>query len=441
MTTVFSSFLSAYFITHYLDDSLKTRMKRIAGVISKSSYVLNPAILANLKGVINAEIVLFDQNGRVLKSTFSNPDSKERIKKILFQYPNKPFSEKDIRFGNARYRTIVHPLPLPEQGRAYLSLWIPTHEAHRLRTKIILGMGIIALFGILAMTVAGYVIARTITAPLEELVRVTGRVSGGDLNERARLDSGDEIGSLATSFNHMIDQLRTFEQKLVESEKLATAGQMAAGLAHEIRNPLTSIKMFGQVLHNRLIGRPKDRKVLSSLVNEIDRLDRIIQEIINRARPGELQKQWGDPNRQVKEVITIARESLSTQKIHIEQKLAEHPPQIHADHEKIKQVLWNLILNAKEAMPKGGRLILNTGITDNQFLKISIEDSGQGIPEGEVETLFQPFFTTKPEGVGLGLTMSRKIIKQHGGKLILENRPGGGTRATIVLPIKSGQHS
>jgi len=105
------------------------------------------------------------------------------------------------------------------------------------------------------------------------------------------------------------------------------------------------------------------------------------------------------------------------------------------DQEKMKQVLWNLILNGKEAMPKGGRLIVSMGLTNNRFIAMSVEDSGPGIIAEEVDRLFQPFFTTKPEGVGLGLTMSRKIVQKHGGRLMLENRPEGGAKATVLLPL------
>jgi signal transduction histidine kinase len=342
-----------------------------------------------------------------------------------------------MKLGDARYRTILRPLSLPEHGQAYLSIWMPTREAERLKRKIVLILGGITFFGILGMAAVGYLIARTITAPVEELVNVTEKISRGSLNERVRVGSEDEIGSLAHSFNHMIDQLMSYEQRLVESEKLATAGQMAAGLAHEIRNPLTSIKMLGQVLRSRMKNQPEDQKTLDGLVKEIDRLDRTIQEFINRAMPGELSLTKGDINREVREVIGVAEESLAAKDIVVHQDLSDDIPTISMDREKTKQVLWNLVLNAKEAMPKGGKLTVATKRVDKQFVEISVEDSGHGIADGEPEQLFQPFFTTKPEGVGLGLTMSRKIIEKHGGELFLENRPQGGIRARVLLPMET----
>lgn len=436
ITTIVSWILSVYFISSYLDQSLRQQMQQVASAISKSSYLLNPAVLQQVKKVIDAEVVIFDRNDRIISATFSNPSIQARIAEISKSSIKEPLVGRNVEIDGAGYRTIVHPVLLPGPGKAYLSLWMPTAEADRLRTKIILGMGGIALFGILAMGGIGYLIARTITAPVEELVKVTEKVSGGDFNERAHLNGRDEIGRLAASFNNMIDQLKTFEQKLVESEKLATAGQMVAGFAHEIRNPLTSIKMLGQVLYGHLKENPADREMLNSLVKEIDRLDRIIQEMINRTRPGELQRQWEDLNLQVEDVLRVAGKSPIEEQIHIEQNLSGDLPKIYMDSEKLKQVLWNLILNAKEAMSKGGRILVATTKADTQFITLAVEDDGPGIAEAELEQLFQPFFTTKPEGVGLGLTMSRKIVEQHGGTLTLESRPEGGTKALVVLPTQ-----
>jgi signal transduction histidine kinase len=314
---------------------------------------------------------------------------------------------------------------------------MPTREENRLKAGIILGIGAIALIGILGMAVVAYLIAKTITAPMEELAMLTAKISKGDLTQRVRVHGADEVGSLATAFNHMIDQFKIFEEKLVESEKLATAGQMAAGLAHEIRNPLTSIKMLAQVLHKRLREKPEDQNILDSLVKEINRLDRIILEMIERTNPGQLGRKWQDLNDPVNEVITVAERNFNAQHIAIEKNLAPNLPRVCMDREKVKGVLWNLILNAKEAMPKGGNLIVTTGVVDNAFVEISVEDTGLGIAAGDMEQLFQPFFTTKPEGVGLGLTMSRKVVEKHGGHLKLENRPAGGTSAKVLLPLKN----
>jgi signal transduction histidine kinase len=316
---------------------------------------------------------------------------------------------------------------------------MPDAEDEKLTNSIIIAMGGIVLLGIVAMSLAGFLIARTITAPVERLVNAAVSVAEGDFNGRVTVDTRDEIGVLAESFNQMIERIKDSEKKLIESEKLAAAGRMAAGFAHEIRNPLTSIKMMGQVLHGRLKGQQDKQEILDQFIKEIDRLDRIIQEMINRARPTDLAKKLCSINVHVEEVTVIAREGLSAQNINLSLDLSNELPEIYMDPEKIKQVLWNLVLNAKEAMPKGGILEIVTGLSDNRFVNITVRDSGSGIQPDNISELFQPFFTTKPEGVGLGLTMSLKIIEQHGGELVLKNRPEGGVEASFCLPVPPNQ--
>jgi methyl-accepting chemotaxis protein len=206
ITTVLSWLLSAYFISRYLDNSLKSQMEQVAGIVSRSSYVLNPAILRQVKEVVNAEIVLFDQNGQIVNVTFSDPALHNKLKTFFRSYSDKPSVGTEMKLGDARYRTILRPLSLPEHGQAYLSIWMPTREAERLKRKIVLILGGITFFGILGMAAVGYLIARTITAPVEELVNVTEKISRGSLNERVRVGSEDEIGSLAHSFNHMMNK-------------------------------------------------------------------------------------------------------------------------------------------------------------------------------------------------------------------------------------------
>jgi len=432
-----SWYFSASFITRHMDQSLIQQMHQVAAAISKSSYLLNPAVLQQVKAVIDAEVVVFDREGRILSATGSKRSFQAGCLRIDKPSAEDPISGSDVLIDGIRYRTVVHPVPLPEQGRAFLSLWKPTAETDRLKRRIVLGMGGISLLGILAMAAIGFVIARSITAPVEELLTTTEKVAEGQMDVQARVSGGDEIGRLAVSFNNMIVRLKAFEQQRVESEKLAAADQMVAGFVHEVRNPMTSIKMLAQVLHGRLKDRPDDQEMLGSLVNEINRLDRIIQEMIHRTRPGELQREWRNLNKQVEDVVQLARQSLAESQIPIASQLAESSPEIYVDAEKIKQVLWNLILNARDAMPDGGSIAVATREIGETQIELIVEDSGPGVSEIDPERLFQPFFTTKPEGVGLGLPISRKIVEQHGGTLRLENRPEGGARATVVLPVKT----
>lgn len=440
IATVTFWLLSSYLIGRYLQDDLRQQMVRVARVISQSSYVLNPLILLQMKEVINAEIILFDGQGRILNSTIGGGADDTVAREIT----GKGFSpanagEPIIEFQGVRYKAITQSLTIPGRGQALLCLWQPAGESDRLRTRIVVTTGWLALAGMLAMTLLGYLIVRTITLPVEELVGVTGRIAENDFSQRAVVRSNDEIGMLAQSFNRMMDQLQSYEKRLVESEKMATAGRMAAGLAHEIRNPLTSIKMFVQVLHGRLHGQQDNQKMAASLLQEIERLERIIEQIVERARPGELNRRPGNINEQLAELLALAAPSLQAGNIRLESRLSPALPELHYDPEKMKQVFWNLLINSREAMPKGGMIEISSAPVENG-VEITFADTGMGIQDGNIDICFTSFYSTKPEGLGLGLSTSRKIVEKHGGGLLLANRPEGGAIATIRLPVEKGSH-
>lgn len=432
--------LSSYLIGRYLQDDLRMQMVRVARVISQSSYVLNPHILLQMKDVINAEIILFDGQGRILHCTipgFTRSDVTAEIKQKGFRAEDT--NEPIIQFHGVRYQAVIQSLTLPGRGQAFLCLWKPAAESDQLQNRIFATTGWLALSGILGLTLLGYLIVRTITLPVEELARVTSRIADNDFSQRALVRGSDEIGMLAHSFNSMLDQLQGYEKRLVESEKMSTAGQMAAGLAHEIRNPLTSIKMFVQVLHNRLQGQESNQSMAASLLQEIERLERIIEQIVERARPGELRVTRGNINEQLTELLALAAPALQSANIHVESRLSRSLPELRYDPEKMKQVFWNLIINSREAMPKGGRIeIASAPVVGG--VAVTVADTGSGIQGGDSDICFRPFYSTKPEGLGLGLSTSRKIVEKHGGTLHLANRAEGGVMATIFLPEEKRSH-
>jgi two-component system NtrC family sensor kinase len=307
-------------------------------------------------------------------------------------------------------------------------------EAEQLQQKIFLATGWLAGVGVLAMAVLGYLIARSITLPVEELAALTGKIAAGDFNQRATVRHHDEVGALAQSFNQMLSQMQSYEQKLIESEKIGTAGQMAAGLAHEIRNPLTSIKLFIQILQGRLQDQPDNQAMTGAILQEVCRLERIIEQIVARARPSAPVMIRGNINDPLNEVLLLAAPSLQAAGITVQNHQDEPLPSCLHDPEKVKQVFWNLLLNSKDAMPKGGRLEIFSTVTADG-IDITFADSGCGLSDSNPDLCFKAFYTTKPEGLGLGLSTSRKIIEQHGGTLTVSNGEQGGVIASIHLPI------
>jgi len=229
--------------------------------------------------------------------------------------------------------------------------------------------------------------------------------------------------------------LRKTEAQLIRSEKLAALGQLAAGIAHEIRNPLTSINILIHSLTDNLPYESVHREDLKVIEEEINRINEIVDQFLRFAKPA-------PPLLKKAEVLSIFDETLQLLKPQIEkqriavQKEFEILPPILMDREQMKQVILNLLLNALQAMSKRGHLILRGQISENgRFIKLSIQDSGVGIPGEEMDKLFDPFFSTKEGGIGLGLSIAHRIIDQHHGKIEVESAPGKGTLFTLWLPI------
>jgi signal transduction histidine kinase len=229
--------------------------------------------------------------------------------------------------------------------------------------------------------------------------------------------------------------LRKTEAQLIRSEKLAALGQLAAGIAHEIRNPLTSINILIHSLREGLSSEHSHGEDLKVIEEEIDRINEIVDQFLRFAKPA-------SPLLKKVKIIPIFEETLQLLKPQIErqrisvQKHFRSLPLITIDKEQMKQVVLNLLLNAIQAMPEGGRLDLSALVSEeNQGIHISIQDSGVGIPPEDMNKLFDPFFSTKEGGIGLGLSIAHRIIDQHRGKIEVESTPGKGTQVTIWLPM------
>jgi len=233
--------------------------------------------------------------------------------------------------------------------------------------------------------------------------------------------------------------LRKTEAQLIRSEKLASLGQLAAGIAHEIRNPLTSINILIHSLTENLPSGDSHREDLKVIEEETNRINEILDRFLRFAKPAA-------PLLERTDVVSIFEETLQLIRPRIEKQLIvvrkefQALPVILMDREQIKQVALNLLLNAVQAMPQGGTLTLrgqNSG--DGQWIRISIQDSGMGIPSEDMNRLFDPFFSTKEGGVGLGLSIAHRIIDQHHGTIEVKSAPGEGTLFTVCLPIDNGR--
>lgn len=245
------------------------------------------------------------------------------------------------------------------------------------------------------------------------------------------------------TFSHQMEEkiqkttadLSKTEAQLIRSEKLAALGQLAAGIAHEIRNPLTSINILIHSLTENLSSGNSQKEDLKVIEEEIHRINEIVDQFLRFAKPAPPLLKKADVISIFEETLQLLRPQIEKQGIVIQKEFQPLPP-ILMDREQMKQVILNLLLNAVQAMPKGGNLVLKGHIPEgDRWIRLSIQDSGVGISCEDINKLFDPFFSTKEGGMGLGLSIAHRIIDQHHGKIEVESTPGEGTLFTVWLPI------
>ena len=287
-------------------------------------------------------------------------------------------------------------------------------------------------------------VVRIISRPLQRITLAAVRVTEGNYGTEVEgKQSNDEIGLLATSFNEMsrkmaddIEQLRSLNEQLTRTEKLAAMGTLAAGVAHEVNNPLASISSLIQMMQAKQNLDQSTEENLRLIQTQIQRITQVTKDMMDFARVRPAAKSLLDINEISETALRLASFDKSFQKLQIKKNYTENLPWIFADSDQLQQVFLNLFLNARDAMPNGGELLLKTSGDDNS-IKIEIADSGIGIDESSLKQIFDPFFTTKPtgKGTGLGLAVCYGIITAHGGKIEVENNNGSGTKFIILLPF------
>ena len=309
-----------------------------------------------------------------------------------------------------------------------------------------LALILIGLGGFLLGLAGATILARRIARPLQRLVEGTVRISRGDFAHRIPVDSPDEVGDLARSFNAMAEkllaarvQMEEAQRRLVQSEKLAQIGRMTATIAHEISNPLTSVKLnIQKVAEDRALS-PAEREHFDLSQEGIARIEKFVKELLNFTRVTELQKARFAVEQILDESVKQMRDLLDEKDIRVEKALSRNLPEITVDGDRMRQVFLNLLRNAGEAIDRGGRIRLQVA-TDveegRRFLRVLVIDDGPGIPRKDWETVFEPFYTTKPWGFGLGLANARKLVELHGGTIKIVPRPERGTAFEIRLPIE-----
>ncbi len=439
---VVGAVLSAHLLNN--DFALVDRIKEVAGVDTVTIFFGDLRVSTN---------VMTEQGERAVGTRISQ-DVYERVLRQGFAYVGRAY------VVNEWFITRYEPLR-DHTGQVVGSLYVGARESafqalvHNITRRVTL----IALVSVVLAGILAVPIARAIVRPIVELVEANRRVARGDLAVRVQPYGRGELAILGRAFNGMVEALQEAQQKLMRAfnnmaetlketqqellhkEKLASMGQLAAGVAHELNNPLGTILLYSNIVHKELPEEDPHREDLQMVIGETERCKAIVRNLLDFARQNEVLAQPTDLNDLLQKLAAEQQRHPRFEKIRVVLELDPELPHIQADPLQLRQVFVNLINNAVEAMePKGGgTLTINTRLAPlDQGVRVSIADTGVGIAEENRARLFMPFFTTKPvgKGTGLGLAIVYGIVKMHRGQIQVQSEEGKGTVMTITLPLK-----
>lgn len=426
-----SALVSISVFSRNIEKETRDRTFQIANAISKSGFVLDSGFLLSVKQVVQADFITYTKDGLVLTTTLSLNSAETA--KILNKLTKGTEGGISINGDDYRYFSLKLNNPLMPAGSA-VAVFISAEKLIKAKRELSERVAIYSVIAFLLVGALGYGISRTIVRPLQELVNGTKRVAEGDLNLSLSVISNDEVGILTRAFNEMIGRLKVSEEKLIEAEKHATIAYLSRSVAHEIRNPLSSIKLLVQLIGNKTSHDDKIRAQVQAILGEIDRLDLITGGFLNFGNPMELCKSLQDIHKIIEDVLFIMEAKLKHQKIDLKREYDANIPVMNVDADRLKQVIFNLVLNSMDAMPDGGSIQIKT-LMEGTSIKIEVQDVGQGLLLNDSDDAFTPLVTTKKGGMGMGLPVSRNIIEAHGGSLRLISG-AGGTTTIVGLPLK-----
>jgi hypothetical protein len=316
---------------------------------------------------------------------------------------------------------------------------VSLRDPDRHAVLIVAGAGAVAICAVLIVVLA-YLIQR----PMVELQEKIAQVSEGNLNVAVSFaQRNDEIGDLGRNFNHMMEQLRESREEIERlhrtqmsrAEHLATLGELATGLAHEIRNPLAGIAGVIEIVGRDLPATSPARAVVKDVRLEISRISRTLTDLLETARPRRPEVRRSNLNTTVEHAVMLARQQVLSRPIKIELQKAPDLPEVEHDSDQVHQVLLNLLLNAVQAVEKTGTVNVEIGEREG-FASVVVSDTGRGIAPQNLPNIFRPFYTTKGDGTGLGLSLAHRIVEDHHGRIEVSSVLGKGSTFTVLLPFQ-----
>jgi signal transduction histidine kinase len=321
----------------------------------------------------------------------------------------------------------------------FLLATLSWRDPERHTVLLVAGAGAVAICGALLV-----VLTYTVQRPMVELQQKIAELGGGDVSVSVSFaQRNDEIGDLGRNFNQMVKQLRETREEIERlhrtqmsrAEHFATLGEVATGLAHEIRNPLAGIAGVIEIISRDLPSSSPAREVVKDVRREIARINHIVTDLLQTARPHPPKIRKSDLNTTVEHAVMLGRQQALSKGIEIALRKDPSLPEVEHDSDQIHQVLLNLLLNAQQAIDAKGKIEV-TVEGKGSSAAIEVKDNGRGISPEALPNIFRPFYTTKGDGTGLGLSLARRIVEDHQGRIDVTSTAGKGTTFTVVLPLQ-----
>lgn len=409
------------------------------------------------------KVRIFNKEGRIILSTDEREAGRMVDKKTEACYmchaadqplEKVPVSQRVRVFGNGEgpktfgiidpiynepscWQSSCHAHPKNQKVLGVLDITMSMADVEKAGREGRLNLLTFALIAIAATSLMIYfLVGRIVLQPVRRLAAVTRKVAEGDLSQKVEVGTKDEIGRLGESFNDMMQKLADAQRQLLQANKLASVGRLAAGVAHEINNPLTGVLTYSSFLLKRAEKDSEMKEDLEVIVRETKRCREIVKGLLDFSRQSVSERHPTPVNDIVRDACRIVKNQLSMQKTAIVSNLGESLPLIHADASRMQQVLVNLLVNAGDAMEETGGTITVTTDLAGDMVRIRVGDQGSGIARDDLDKIFEPFFSTKgTRGNGLGLAIVWGIVEGHGGRLTVESELGKGSTFTILVPV------
>ncbi|MEK6776767.1 MAG: ATP-binding protein [bacterium] len=450
-------------------DITREKLKGIADTVEKSIRTsMEEGKSKDVKKIIKAvggipeieKIRIFSKRGMILVSSIPEEVGTMIDKHDMDMFHQRKFSTVyDIKNLSQPIFSIIkpvlnEPVCFPCHGsnlndvNGILDVEVSMRDIHDRISTVRRFMITSALITLLALVLSIlFLLSRLVNRPIQDLIKTMRKAERGDLTARVVPDDTLELEELGRNFNAMISRLEKaqqdlkdlHEQQMERVDRFATIGELAAGIAHEIKNPIAGIGGAIQIMLQDLTQDDPRREIFDEILNQIDRIDRDVKDLLSYARTTEPEFADRDINRVINQSIFLLQDRAAQQNVDVVTHCDEKIPKVNVDEKQIQQVLVNLGLNAIQAMPQGGVLMYTSKMrkTDNnkELVEIQVKDTGKGIPSEHMSKIFVPFFTTHHTGTGLGLPISKKIVQQHKGRIEVKTTQDKGTCFTILLPL------